>query len=119
MEESRLLKAFILIRQTGASIEAGRVANIARGIKEQSQKGTTTLSDGPLKFSISWANSWMHRNGIRVRRATTTRTVTLLEIVKAAEIFFSELRKISLIGLRKEMVFNADEFQSKMDLGAH
>jgi hypothetical protein len=116
-EEERLLDAFRRIRAAGVAVRARTTACVARGIVERSRKGSTELTGGPLKFSTSWANSWMHSHGIRVVAATTDRNIPAAEIVKGGKQFFEQLSKHE--GLSPENVYNMDEFFVLLDEGGN
>ena len=110
-ESSLVLQAFDKMREQAVPVYAALVASVARGIKEQPSPKSTSLKGGPLKFSLSWAKDWMKQNNIRVRHATSDRTVTPNEVVEASKTFFSQLESYKN-RCEKELVFNTDEFSS-------
>ena len=115
-ESSLVLQAFDKMREQAVPVYAALVASVARGIKEQSSPKSTSLKGGPLKFSLSWAKDWMKQNNIRVRHATSDRTVTPNEVVEASKTFFSQLESYKN-RCEKELVFNTDEFFVCLGLG--
>ena len=104
------------MREQAVPVYAALVASVARGIKEQSSPKSTSLKRGPLKFSLSWAKDWMKQNNIRVRHATSDRTVTPNEVVEASKTFFSQLESYKN-RCEKGLVFNTDEFFVCLGLG--
>ena len=117
-ESALLLLAFKKVRETGTPVQASLCAGVARGIKEKREKGSTSLGGGPMKFSTSWAEDWMKENGIRVRHATTDRTISCEEIIRLSKGFFEELRAAKENGVTcKELVYNADEFFLSLSAG--
>ena len=90
-ESSLLLRVFDQLREQSIPIYASLIASVARGIKEGCSPRSTTLNGGCLKFSSSWAKDWMKRNNIRVRHATSDRTVTPGEVIESSKKFFSQL----------------------------
>ena len=108
-ENELLLSAFLKLRETGTAVRASLVADAARGIKEKSTPGSTTIDGGRLKFSVSWAKEWMQQNGIRILHATTDRTSTPKQVVDSSVGFFSDLEKYKG-QVSKPFTYNADEF---------
>ncbi|KAJ9443144.1 hypothetical protein DIPPA_00754 [Diplonema papillatum] len=69
--------------------------------------------DRVLLFSVSWAKAEMARMGIRVRKATTDRTVSAKQIRDDGALFYKELSQTD-VGC-KALLFNMDEFFVHLD----
>jgi len=112
-EKKLLLAAFAEARSTGFPVTAAVFASIAIGVVERNRKGSTTVGGGCLKFSLSWAKKFMNDNDIRVRHATTDRTICSRQAIETANKFFAELKQQqqSCGGhYTEDLTFNVDEF---------
>ncbi len=111
--EKDLLQVFHRIRSTGTCVDSGLVCAIASGLTERRFKGSTHMSGGVLLFSPSWAQKWMHKHDINVRKPTTDRTVPNDVIVADGRAFYAELEKHREVDPRD--TYNMDEFFCTFD----
>ena len=111
-ERERLLKLFAGVRAKGKPVDSRLFACMARGVIESCRPGSTVLSGGPIKCSLSWAQSTMHKLGIQYRGATTDRVMTPHEIVAFARNFAEDIFAVkNETGVPDpRLTFNMDEF---------
>lgn len=109
-EEKRLLRLTEMTRRLGWGVTTRRFSALARGLAVKMRRDASSVEPIPglHVYSKSWANSAMHRMGMRVREATTDRTVPLQLVVEEGTRWFQELTQLQ--GVDPSLVFNMDEW---------
>ena len=114
-ELKRLLNLTGMTRKFGWAITANRFASLARGMVVKMRRDTNSVQPipGVQVFSASWAKSTMEANGMRVRTATTDRTVPLADVITEGRAWWTALEVLK--GTDPRLVLNVDEFFVKLD----
>lgn len=90
------------------------VASVARGIFRKTGKGPLLESEsnnGPVKFSRSWAKSFLRNKKLRFSAQTTDRTVSNEEICAASWTLFQQIESS---GAPMQLWYNTDEFMQNV-----
>lgn len=120
-ELKEVMAAFQDLRKAGTAVCSRVFAAIARGVAyrhrpelQSALSGGASAGGRTALFSLSWARAEMRRQGLRVRRATTSRTVPASVIAASGPGFYSEIRATSC---SKALLFNYDEFFVQLEPG--
>ena len=76
---------------------------------------------GLSEFSESWAKSFMRAHGFCVRAETTDRVVKVSEVLAEGNEFFANMNAVreGELNVFPELVFNMDEFFTKLEDNYH
>ena len=107
-EEERLTALTVLTRRLGWGLTSNRFSALARGLAKKT-RGERSVEPvlGLHAYTLSWAIANMKRMGMRVRSATTDRTVELSTVVNEGKAWWS---KLSQCQTDTRLIFIMDEF---------